>query len=117
MAVQEAVAAAARPGVAASRLFEVALEAASATPFGRHFMGERHKVSFVGHGIGLEVDEYPFLARGFDLPLEPGMVFALEPKFTLQGRGVAGIEDTFAVTGDGVERLTPSPRALRVVGL
>jgi Xaa-Pro aminopeptidase len=117
LAVQAAVVAAARPGVAASRLYEVAAEAAAETPFGRHFMGERQKVSFVGHGIGLEVDEYPFLARGFDLSLEPGMVFALEPKFTLEGRGVAGVEDTFAVTRDGVERLTPSPQALRVVEL
>lgn len=114
--VQRAVVAEARPGVPASRLYEAALAAAAATPFGAYFLGERHKVSFVGHGIGLEVDEYPFLARGFDLPLEEGMVFALEPKFIVEGRGVVGIEDTFAVTATGVERLTPSPQSLRVVG-
>jgi Xaa-Pro aminopeptidase len=78
-------------------------------------MGERHKVGFVGHGIGLEVDEAPFLAKGFDLPLAEGMVFALEPKFVFEGRGVVGVEDTFAVTAQGVERLTPSPQELRVV--
>jgi Xaa-Pro aminopeptidase len=116
VAVQQAVVAEARPGVAASRLYDVALQAASQTPFGRSFLGEKHRVSFVGHGIGLEVDEYPFLARGFDLPLAEGMVFALEPKFILEGRGVAGIEDTYAVTASGVERLTPSPQTLRVVG-
>lgn len=115
LAVQRAVTAEARPGVPASRLYDVALAAAAETPFGASFMGERHKVSFVGHGIGLEVDEYPFLARGFDLPLAEGMVFALEPKFILEGRGVVGIEDTFAVTASGVERLTPSPQVLRVV--
>ncbi|MHB8767170.1 MAG: M24 family metallopeptidase, partial [Deferrisomatales bacterium] len=115
LAVQAAVVAAARPGVAASHLYQVALDAAHRTPFGPHFLGEGHKVSFVGHGIGLEVDELPFLARGFDLPLEPGMVFALEPKFIFGGRGAVGVEDTYVVTAGGVERLTPSPQELGVV--
>ena len=61
------------------------------------------------------MDEFPFLARGFDLPLEEGMVFAVEPKFVFHGRGVVGVEDTFVVTGAGVERLTPSPQVLRMV--
>ncbi len=113
--VQEAVEAAARPGVPASQLYRVALDAAAATPFGGHFLGERHKVSFVGHGLGLELDEYPFLARGFDLPLEEGMVFALEPKFILEGRAAVGVEDTYLVTATGVERLTTASRDLGVV--
>ncbi|MBI5016860.1 MAG: aminopeptidase P family protein [Deltaproteobacteria bacterium] len=115
LAVHEAVLAEARPGVPASRLYDVALQAAAETPFAAHFLGERHKVGFVGHGIGLEVDEYPFLARGFDLPLAEGMVFALEPKFIFEGRGVVGVEDTFAITAEGVERLTTSPQELMVV--
>jgi Xaa-Pro dipeptidase len=78
-------------------------------------MGDSHKVAFVGHGMGLEVDEYPFLARGAPVPLAEGMVFALEPKFTFAGRGVVGIEDTYLVTPRGVERLTPSPQVFRVV--
>ncbi|NTU59914.1 MAG: aminopeptidase P family protein, partial [Deltaproteobacteria bacterium] len=90
--------------------------AAAQTPFASSFLGERHKVGFVGHGIGLEVDEPPFLARGFDAPLEEGMVFALEPKFILEGRGVAGVEDTYVVTATGVERLTPSPQGVEIVG-
>jgi len=115
LAVERAVAEAARPGVPASRLYQVAQDAAARTPFAGQFMGDAQKVTFVGHGIGLEVDEVPFLARGFDLPLEEGMVFALEPKFIFAGRGVVGVEDTFRVTSDGVERLTPSPQGLRVV--
>jgi Xaa-Pro aminopeptidase len=113
--LQRAVAEAARPGVKASRLYEIALEKAAKTPFADHFLGDGDKVSFVGHGIGLEVDEYPFLARGFDMPLEEGMVFALEPKFIFRGLGVAGIEDTYVVRGDGVERLTVSPQEWCVV--
>lgn len=115
LAVQRAVVAAVRPGASAASLYEIALEAAASTPFGGHFLGQRHKVSFVGHGIGLEVDEYPFLARGFDLPLEEGMVFAVEPKFIFEGRGVVGVEDTFVVTAAGAHRLTPSPQELRIL--
>jgi Xaa-Pro aminopeptidase len=115
LGVQRAVVSAARPGVLASHLYQVALAAADETPFAQHFMGETHKVNFVGHGIGLEVDEAPFIARGFDVPLAEGMVFALEPKFTFAGRGVVGIEDTYVVTPTGLDRLTPLPHVLRVV--
>jgi Xaa-Pro dipeptidase len=104
--VLHATAAAARPGVAWAALYERAREAAADAP---GFMGG---VSFVGHGLGLEVDEPPFLARGFDDPLEPGMVFAIEPKFLFPGEGAVGIEHTYAMTGDGLERLTPTPEAL-----
>lgn len=116
LAVERAVVDAARPGVPASAMYRVALDAAAETPFAPYFMGDSHKVSFVGHGIGLEVDEYPFLARGFDLPLAEGMVFALEPKFVFAGKGVVGIEDTFVVTHEGLERLTPSPQVLGITG-
>jgi len=115
LAVEQAVVAAARPGVPSSQLYQAALDAAADTPYARHFMGDAQRVSFVGHGIGLEVDEFPFLARGFDLPLEQGMIFAVEPKFVFHGRGVVGVEDTFLVTATGVERLTPSPQVLRMV--
>ncbi len=115
VAIERAVVDAARPGVSAGDLYRVAVDAAADTAFGDRFMGAAQKVSFVGHGIGLEVDEYPFLARGFDLPLAEGMVFALEPKFVFPARGVVGIEDTYRVTADGVERLTPSPQEMVIV--
>jgi Xaa-Pro aminopeptidase len=115
LAVEKAVVEAARPGVAASHLYQVAVDAASETQFGKHFMGDSYKVGFVGHGMGLEVDEYPFLARGADLALSEGMVFALEPKFIFAGRGVVGVEDTYLVTSEGLERLTPSPQTFRVL--
>ena len=69
-------------------------------------------VSFVGHGIGLEIDELPVLAPGFDEPLEPGMVFALEPKFVFPGEGAVGIENSYLVVEDGVEQLTTAPEEL-----
>ena len=59
------------------------------------FMGiGAEKVRFVGHGVGLELDEPPFLAPKMEYPLSAGMVVAIEPKVALPGIGVIGIEDT-----------------------
>ncbi len=115
--VLEQVAAAARPGVAPSALYQLALELAADAGFADRFMGVApDQARFVGHGIGMEVDEYPFLARGFDDPLEPGMVFALEPKLVFPGRAAVGIEDAFIVTETGVEALPAMPREVLVAG-
>jgi Xaa-Pro dipeptidase len=64
----------------------------------------RERIRFVGHGIGLEVDEYPFLAAGQDLQLQEGMTIALEPKLIFPGQGVVGIENTHLVTQNGLEQ-------------
>ena len=81
------------------------------------FMGNRGaQVSFIGHGIGIEIDEYPFLARGFnDMPLEPGMVFAFEPKVVFPGEGAVGIENTFYLTDQGLKQLTFSDQELGIL--
>ena len=56
---------------------------------------------FLGHSIGLMMDEPPVLARGFREPIEAGMTFAVEPKIALPGIGLAGTENTYLVTADG----------------
>jgi Xaa-Pro aminopeptidase len=72
-----------------------------------NFMGfGNRRVKFLGHGIGLQVDEYPVIAEGFNEPLEEGMVLALEPKKGIAGIGMVGIENTFLVTKDGGRCLT-----------
>lgn len=115
--VLEQVSAAARPGVAPSALHELALDLAAEAGHAERFMGVApDQARFVGHGIGLEVDEYPFLARGFDDPLQPGMVFALEPKLVFPGRAAVGIEDAFVVTETGVEALPALPRDVLQAG-
>lgn len=110
LAIHDDLEQSARPGVSCAELYDRAVALAGEAGFGDYFMGERQKVSFVGHGIGLELDEPPFIARGYDVKLEEGMVFAFEPKFLFDRKGAVGVEDTYVVTGDGVERLTPSPR-------
>ena len=97
----------AKPGVYSSDLYRSALRKAEKSGFGEHFMGYGEgKVRFVGHGIGLEIDEHPILAPRSTQRLEPGMVIALEPKFVFPGKGVVGIEDDYLITTTGVERLT-----------
>ncbi len=96
-----------KPGVLGSALYCRAEELAAEAGLANHFMGYTEKVSFVGHGVGIELDELPVIARGLDTPLEEGMVFALEPKFIFPGEGTVGIEDTFVVGCDRLELLTP----------
>lgn len=109
LSIMRDVAAAARPGVTGSSLYELANELAGDL---RPAFASADRVSFVAHGFGLELDEPPFLARGYDQPLEAGMVFALEPKFFFAGEGAVGVENSYAVTETGVEVLTPEPEEL-----
>nr|HOP41574.1 M24 family metallopeptidase [Geobacteraceae bacterium] len=70
----------------------------------------------IGHGVGIEIDEYPFLARGFnDKPLEAGMVFAFEPKLVFPGQGAVGIENTFHLSEKGLEQLTFSREDIVII--
>jgi Xaa-Pro dipeptidase len=98
-----------RPGTICEELYVNALEQAREAGLSDHFMGYgTDQVKFLGHGIGLEIDELPVLAKGFKFPLQKGMVIAIEPKFTFPGRGVVGIENSYAITDDGFEMLTVS---------
>ncbi len=102
-----------RPGAVPEQLYVQALAIAEEAGLAGHFMGYgRDQVKFLGHGIGLEIDEWPVLARGFREPLLPGMVIAVEPKFTFPGEGVVGIENTYLITEDGCRALTCSPERL-----
>ena len=105
--IQDAIKAKARPGTPSGDIYSLALAHASAAGYGEHFMGVgEQRIRFVGHGVGLELDEFPFLNQGQSLPLEQGMVIALEPKLIFPGRGVVGIENTHVVTADGLDQLT-----------
>lgn len=103
--IQEAIKEQAKPGVPCAALYELAVNIAEGYNLREHFMGYPEPVTFVGHGLGIELDELPVLAKGFNVPLESGMVFALEPKFVFP-EGAVGVENTFAVTLTGLEQLT-----------
>ena len=104
--VQETVAGLAKPGVACEDLYNAAIRVVEKAGWSDCFMGAGQKAKFIGHGIGLEINEAPVLAPRIRQELEPGMVFALEPKIVLPGIGPVGIENSWAVTAEGVEKLT-----------
>lgn len=117
LAVQGALVAAALPGAEAGALYDLAVEKAASLGHADAFMGaEEPRVQFVGHGVGVEIDEFPFIAAGQSQPLEENMVIALEPKLVFPGRGMVGIENTFVVTPRGLSRLSGFPDEVCVVG-
>jgi len=104
----------AKPGVSWGAIYDNCHQYACELGYQESFMGNPGaQVSFIGHGVGIEIDEYPFIARGFhDRVLETGMVFAFEPKAVFAGLGAVGIENTFRVTDDGIKHITFSSEEL-----
>jgi Xaa-Pro aminopeptidase len=115
--VQEAVRGRLKPGAVPSRIFEEVYETEVVSRgFEEHFMGYgSNHVPFLGHGIGLVIDEFPAIAGKVDYPLEQNMLIAVEPKKGLEGIGLVGIENTFLVTDRGGERITHGPDEIIVV--
>ena len=96
----------AKPGVPCAELYRDALAMAGQEGLEDCFMGTRFQAKFVGHGVGLEINELPVLTTRSKDILQPGMTFAFEPKFVLAGIGAVGIENTFLVRDSGVEKMT-----------
>jgi Xaa-Pro dipeptidase len=116
LVVQSTVAASALPGAVCGDLYELAVATAARQGFAENFMGlGAGSVAFVGHGVGLELNELPVLARGAKATLQAGNVFALEPKCLFLGRGAVGIENTWLVTENGLLRLTTTPDELTIL--
>lgn len=105
-----------KPGVPSKRLYRHVFELAKESRYSSTFMGAgENQVRFVGHGVGLELDDLPVLAAGFDVPLQEGMTIAIEPKIFFPERGGVGVENTYLITANGFENLTPSPEELITV--
>ncbi len=114
--IQAALVDKARPGARGEHLYNIALSMAKRAGLEENFMGHPQPVPFVGHGIGLELDELPVLGKKSPHVLEPGMVIALEPKFILPRQGLAGIENSFLITENSAEKLSNFPDDIQVVG-
>lgn len=96
-----------RPGTPWEAAYNRAVEMAEAMGYADTFMGVgTERVKFVGHGVGTELDEPPYIAPEMKDELAAGMVIAIEPKVALPGVGVVGIEDTLVIRDNGVEMLT-----------
>ncbi|MBN1628005.1 MAG: aminopeptidase P family protein [Deltaproteobacteria bacterium] len=99
-----------KPGVSVSELFNISVSKAKSLGYKEQYLGpEGYKVSFIGHGIGLELVEHPIIARDRDYRLEPGMTFSLEPKMVFENEFSAGIESVFVVTETGHRMISKVP--------
>jgi len=113
--IQNKIAAMLKPGAIPSVIYNDILNELS-PEFLENFMGfGTRKVKFLGHGIGLTIDELPVIANGFDEPIQEGMVFAVEPKKGIPHIGMVGIENTFFVTPQGGLNITGSHPGLLLV--
>lgn len=99
-----------KPGVICEDVYARSEELAGEAGLLDNFMGiGGDRVRFIGHGVGLELDEYPIFAKGVKMPLAAGMTFALEPKFVF-AEGAIGIENTYALKESGAIALTAAPQ-------
>lgn len=115
--IQNRAAAAMVPGAVPEEIYEAALAAVRAEGLEAEFMGwGPNKVRFLGHGVGLEIDELPVVAARFKEPLLAGMTVALEPKFFFGEKKSAGLENTFVVRPEGpAECLIPHGHEIRIL--
>lgn len=102
------------PGTPACALYERAMAMAEEAGLADYFMGHRQHAGFVGHGVGIEINELPVLAPRSKYVLQERNVIAIEPKFVIPGTGAVGIENTYVVTSNpnGMECITRAPQEI-----
>jgi Xaa-Pro aminopeptidase len=113
MKIQEAVVDIFKSGVNLREIYETALSMAIDAGFGEFFMGyDNSKVKFLGHGVGLELDELPVIAEGYEFTLKENMTVAIEPKFLFPEIGAVGVENTWASKKGRPEKISNLPDVL-----
>lgn len=101
---------AAKPGVTVHELYEISVARAHKLGYADQYLGPSgYKVSFIGHGVGVEVVEPPYIAKGRKDRLAPGMTLVLEPKMVFENQFSAGIESMFVITEKGAVLLSEVP--------
>ncbi|HBA99665.1 MAG: peptidase M24 [Bacteroidetes bacterium GWD2_45_23] len=104
-----------KAGVPCAELWHLAEKIVRENKLEAYFMGTAQQARFVGHGVGLEINEPPVLTPRSKDVLEPGMAIAIEPKFVLPGIGAVGVENTYIVHDDRLEKVTLYEEALGVL--
>ncbi len=99
-------------GTPARTLYEEAVRMVEDCDLTDYFMGHHQKAGFVGHGLGIEINEAPVLAPRSRDVLEEGQVVAIEPKFVIPGVGAVGVENTYIVRKDHLECITNAPEEM-----
>jgi Xaa-Pro dipeptidase len=105
-----------RPGAIPAQIHEEVHAIVAKSPWRESFMGwGDNQVKFLGHGVGLDLDEFPVIAPRFEIPLEPGNVIALEPKVFFEKIGGVGLENTYVITEGGCRNVTPGYEEIRIL--
>ncbi len=97
---------AAKPGALCSDIYQIALDIAAQHGVADIFMGKKKQAPFVGHGIGIEINELPILTGKYKKPIEENMVIAIEPKFAGPD-GPVGVENSYLIDKEGAKQITP----------
>jgi Xaa-Pro aminopeptidase len=105
----------AKAGLLCSDIYSIAEDIVNSNGLQKYFMGTVQQAKFIGHGVGLEINEPPVITPRSNETLESGMAFALEPKFVLPNIGAVGIENTYIVHHDGIENITKFEEELIVL--
>ena len=99
-----------KPDISLDKLFRISVTKAESLGYATSYLGPPgYKVSFIGHGIGLELIEQPIISANNKNLLKPGMIFALEPKIIFENEFAAGIESVFLVTETGYRLISQVP--------
>jgi Xaa-Pro dipeptidase len=110
--VEDEILAAIRPGVPVADVYEMGVKAASRTKYGEYFMGCEEKGAFVGHGLGLELDEPPIIGPDDPTIIRENMTLAVEINTIIPDFGTIKVEDSFIVKSDRIELLSKTERRL-----
>lgn len=108
-AAQTAALRAAKPGVPCEAVDAAARKVIEDAGYGPGYKYFTHRV---GHGMGMDGHEWPYLVKGNTLPLAPGMVFSDEPGIYIRGEFGVRLEDDMYITPDGAKLMTPQSRSL-----
>lgn len=100
------------PGTEAKALYNRAIEIVQEEGLEDYFMGHKQKAGFIGHGVGIEINEAPVIAPKSRDILQAGNAIALEPKFVIPHVGAVGIENTYIVNETGMESITNAPEEI-----
>ncbi|MCK5312284.1 MAG: aminopeptidase P family protein [Desulfobacteraceae bacterium] len=104
------------PGTPCEDIYFAMLKYVENAGYREYFMGAGEpRIKFTGHGIGLEIDEFPFIAQGQKLAIEKNMIISIEPKIVIPGKGVVGIENTHLVTENGLESFASFPDDITII--
>lgn len=104
------------PGVEVKDLYDKAHSIVEEEGLEQYFMGHRQQAAFIGHGVGIELNEAPPITPKNRVKVEENMTLAIEPKFVIPGVGAVGVENTYVVTAEGLENLTPYPEEMENLG-